>query len=180
MHPRTREVLDYLDWSHADLRAALALVPPSHLHRRPRPERWSAAEVIEHLALVEARIGNLLRTALAELVARDGEMEGDNSSILPTLDVVRLQDRSEPREAGDSSQPRKGLALEVSWAELEEHRTALRKAVVEAAGRALGSVSLPHPRLGSLNQYQWLQFVGGHEARHAAQVSEIASAFDSP
>jgi hypothetical protein len=43
-------------------------------------------------------------------------------------------------------------------------------------GLALGGVLATHPRLGSLNVYQWVLFVGGHETRHAAQIREIGEA----
>jgi hypothetical protein len=33
----------------------------------------------------------------------------------------------------------------------------------------------PHIRgFGLLNLYQWMVFVGGHEARHTAQIREVA------
>jgi hypothetical protein len=35
-------------------------------------------------------------------------------------------------------------------------------------------VSWPHPRFGPLTGYQWIAFSGAHEARHAAQIREIA------
>jgi hypothetical protein len=41
---------------------------------------------------------------------------------------------------------------------------------------ALGTLSMPHPLFGPLSAYHWLAFVGGHEARHAAQIREIAFA----
>ena len=50
----------------------------------------------------------------------------------------------------------------------------LRGAVDRADGLAIGEVTAPHPFLGSLNLYQWLIFLGAHEARHAAQIREIA------
>jgi hypothetical protein len=31
----------------------------------------------------------------------------------------------------------------------------------------------PHPAWGPLNLYQWLAFVGAHEARHLAQISAL-------
>jgi len=42
-------------------------------------------------------------------------------------------------------------------------------------GLALGEVIQPHLVLGPINIYQWLLFVGSHEARHTAQVREIAA-----
>jgi len=50
MHPRTEELLDYLDAQRLVLRAAFDAVP---LDARDRPlaaGQWSAAGVVEHLA----------------------------------------------------------------------------------------------------------------------------------
>jgi hypothetical protein len=46
-------------------------------------------------------------------------------------------------------------------------------------GLALAEVVHVHPRLGSLNLYQWGVWVGGHEARHTEQIREIAVTLES-
>jgi hypothetical protein len=103
MHPRTRELLDYLDQQRAGLRAAYSTL-----------------------------------TDLADL-------------IQPT-----------------------GLRADAAWAAIERAGTALREAVTAADGLALGGVSWPHPRFGPLTAYHWIALCGAHEARHAAQICEIA------
>jgi hypothetical protein len=45
--------------------------------------------------------------------------------------------------------------------------------VRSADGLALSEIVQPHPVLGPINLYQWIAFVGAHEARHAAQVMEL-------
>lgn len=176
MHPRTREILDFLDRCHGELKNAAAEVPPSFRKTRTAPDRWSVAEIVEHLGIVEARIGKLLVPALNEAAADGGAPENETSSVHSMMDVSRILDRSQRITAGEASQPQAGLDLEDAWAKLEEHREELRQAVLAADGRALGAVIRPHPRFGDLNLYQWLLFTGGHEARHAAQVREIAAA----
>jgi len=58
--------------------------------------------------------------------------------------------------------------------QLNESREMLRAAVAEADGLALGSITHPHPVLGEIDLYQWILFVGHHEARHAQQIDEVA------
>jgi hypothetical protein len=55
----------------------------------------------------------------------------------------------------------------------------LQNALREGDGWALETLSAPHPRLGSLNLYQWVVFVAGHEARHTAQIREIGETLAS-
>ena len=86
-----------------------------------------------------------------------------------------LTNRAEQRTAGEASQP-KGAGFDASWMALRAHRMCLRDAVTAAAGLALGTIRLPHPRL---DMYQWLTFLGAHEARHVAQVEENAAVFNT-
>ena len=53
-------------------------------------------------------------------------------------------------------------------------RYALREVVMSVDGLSLDTFSLAHPVLGPINGYQWFLFIGSHEARHAAQITEIA------
>ena len=48
--------------------------------------------------------------------------------------------------------------------------------MAEADGWALEKVVAPHPRLGTLDMYQWLVFLGRHESRHLAQIERTIAA----
>ncbi|MDB4886632.1 MAG: hypothetical protein JWN79_2070, partial [Gemmatimonadetes bacterium] len=48
--------------------------------------------------------------------------------------------------------------------------------IAAADGLALQSVRHAHPRLGDIDLYQWILFIGQHEARHVPQVAEIIGA----
>jgi hypothetical protein len=67
--------------------------------------------------------------------------------------------------------------VDAAWAELEQVRSGLRATLTSADGLALGDIRHAHPTIGDLNLYQWALWIGGHEARHAAQVREIAGQF---
>ena len=62
---------------------------------------------------------------------------------------------------------------------LEESRARLLDAMQKASGLALGSVTAPHPRLGTLTVYEWLLMIARHEERHAEQVREIHATLSS-
>ena len=176
MHPRTQEVLAHLDTHRSALERAVVDVPTPMHRKQPGEGRWSVAEILEHLSLVEGRISQLLTKELdAARVAGLGA-EQDTSAVTPTLDVARLLDRSRPLTASESSTPTGTLDTNSAFDVLRAHRRTLRDAVVAADGRALGTIQIPHPRLGTLNVYQWLVFLGAHEARHTEQVREVGAA----
>jgi uncharacterized damage-inducible protein DinB len=45
----------------------------------------------------------------------------------------------------------------------------------ETRGRNLGDYCWTHPALGTLNTYEWMQFIASHEVRHTKQMREIVA-----
>lgn len=176
MHPRTAEVLAHLDEHRAALEAAFADVPVSLREQRPAPDRWSVAEVLDHLLVIESRIVKLLTQQIDAARAAGLGPDPETTPVVPTINMRRMLDRSRPITASESGQPRAGCSAQASWKMLVEQRETLRDLVRSADGLALGEIVVPHPALGPINLYQWLVFVGGHEARHTAQIREVVAA----
>jgi hypothetical protein len=176
MQPRTREVLSHLDNHRAALTEALDAVPVALRERRPAPNRWSVAEILEHLGIVEGGITQLLQKQVDAARAAGHGPERETSPVVPTVPVDRLLDRSAPLTASTRSQPSGTLSADAAWEALSHRRRALQELLLTVDGLALSEVIIPHPILGSLNVYQWLVFVGAHEGRHARQIREISAA----
>jgi uncharacterized damage-inducible protein DinB len=178
VQPRTREVLDYLDRYRCELGEAVAAVPEALRSRRPSEGAWSVAEILEHLNLVEGRIARLLDEELGRARTAGLGPERDTSPVLPTVPVPRLLDRNPRLEARENALPSGQVRSDDAWRHLEATRTTLRDTILAADGLALSELVLPHPRLGPLNVYQWLVFVGAHEGRHTAQVREVGAVLE--
>jgi DinB superfamily len=174
MHPRMTELLDHLDRQRLILRAAVDSISPDRWQRRPSPEGWSVAEVLEHLSLVEFRLANLFTTKLAEARAQGLAAEPDDTPLDLMRGMDGVGDREQKVATGEVMQPKAGLDGSAAWAALDDARRAMRAALISGDGLALGQISHPHPRFGPLDLYQWAAFLGWHEARHAAQIREIA------
>lgn len=158
------------------LRAAVERVPASDRQLRPAPQRWSVAEVLEHLSLVEGRVA-----ALFGLLLADAPRFEDAAGLVATdLDRTGLRDRDRRITAPDSIQPSGTVSAAEAMAALEQSRKQLLALLdtVEAERVDLSKVSRPHPVLGPLDGYQWIQAVGGHEERHTMQIVEIAAALE--
>jgi uncharacterized damage-inducible protein DinB len=175
MSPRLEEVLNYLDSERVALRDAVELVPTELRDQQPGPDRWSVAQVLQHLVIIEKRIGMGMTKWVADAKAAGVGPEVETSSVLNSLDLALIADRSRRRNAPDEVRPNGDLEAASAWTALEQTRAALRAAVLPADGLALGEVIQPHPVLGPINLYQWLLFVGSHETRHTGQVREIAA-----
>ena len=80
MHPRITELLVYLDSQTVNLRSAYESVPADRRAVRPSPDRWSPAEVVHHLVIVERRLSQRLASLIEQ--ARALPPEADESSSL--------------------------------------------------------------------------------------------------
>jgi DinB superfamily len=169
VHPRITELLAYVDRETAHLREVYESVPPDRRNVRTDPARWSPAEIVKHLAIVDQRIVQRL-AALAEQ-ARALPPETDASASLPAPLIARVLDRSGRFKTSPAAEP-VDVDPDRVWEELMLARRALADAAAKADGLALGGVSAPHPALGSFNGYEWIAFVGAHAARHADQMRE--------
>jgi uncharacterized damage-inducible protein DinB len=176
MHPRIRELLDRLDRQHVELLQAVDAVPVALRSRRPTPDRWSVAEIVDHVAIVEEQILELFTRLVADASAKGLGPERDSGPIASSADLERVQDRTRRLTARAAIQPRAGIEWAAAWERLERAREAMRGAVRGADGLALGEVSAPNPVLGPLNLYEWILFVAGHQARHTAQIREVGAA----
>jgi hypothetical protein len=175
MRQRTRELLAHLDGQHAELRRAVGTVPVALRARRPTADRWSVANVLEHVAIVEARVVAGLSTHFAD-ARTAGLPPSPDTSIVRQVDLARYLDRERRFVSSAASQPPGHLAGEAAWAAVDQARDTTRALVIETDGLAVESVVLPHPIFGPLDFYQWIVFLGGHEGRHALQVLDIGRA----
>jgi hypothetical protein len=175
MHPRTHELLQYVDAQRAVPRAAFDTVPEAARNRPPAAGEWSPVGIIEHLAIVDGRVAQLITKRVAEALAAGLGAETSADPILPTLDTQRLVNRVTRVAAPEVLHPT-GLDADAAWAALDRSTVSFRDAVARADGLALSQVTHPHPLLGPLSLYHWIAFVGAHEARHAAQIRECVAA----
>lgn len=175
MHPRIEEVINYLDTERTALREAVELVPPALRDQSPGTDRWSVAQVLQHLVMIEKRVGRGMTKWVADARAGGVGPETETSSVMNSLPLQAIADRSQRRSAPEEVRPQGDIDAKSAWAALEQSREALRAAILAGDGLALSEVVQPHPVLGPINLYQWALFVGSHETRHAGQVREIAA-----
>jgi hypothetical protein len=180
MHPRLAELVDYVTAQRTTLLVAVSTVPEALRDARIDTGVWSIAEVLEHLHRVESGIARLIARTI-ERGRRVGiPEEGETGSLLDSLDAYNLTRRDQRLVAPAPVAPRGGYTAAQGLAALAQSREALLAAIRSGDGLALGGLTFPHPLLGSLDMYQWILFVGQHEARHAAQIAELGRSPTGP
>ena len=167
-------LLDLLAAERAALVAAVERVPEAERSRRPAPDRWSIAEVIEHLARVVGGVAKLL--AMRGRESPPALDEAARAAVqLDAARIARLRNRAERIEAPPRIHPTGTVSVSDAMLALEASRAALIAAFTAADPASLDTVSHAHAVLGTLSLRGWVAFVAHHEARHAEQISEIAA-----
>jgi uncharacterized damage-inducible protein DinB len=176
MHPHLLDVFSRLDWSRAALGGAVDAIAAPLRERRPGPEQWSAAEVLEHISMVEGIFTGRIAAAVA--AARAGGLAGETSDRSPLPDTIetRMADRVNKRAAPDAARPTGTVDAAAAWNAVESGHHRLRTLVADADGLALSEVTVDHPFFGALSVYQFIELMAAHETRHTEQITEIARA----
>lgn len=171
-HPRAREVSDYLTTARVHLEDAVRAVPEGNRDTPSAPGRWSVAQILQHLSIVNSSIARLISKRVADAKAAGLGPDPGTTSILWTVDVSRMLDRRESLESPERTKPAEPITAVAAWEALAGADAAIHNAVLEGDGLALDTITFPHTFFGPLNLYQWVAFAAAHEFRHAAQIRE--------
>jgi len=155
----------------ARLEREVRALPPDLCTRRPSPNEWSVAEVLEHLALVEESIVARMR----ELLAQPGDHPAGRRVRVPLFVVSwRLPSLrvAAPKAVLPTAQP----SVADSLARLARSREGLTAALASADDSTLRGKRFRHQVLGALDLLEWAEFVSYHELRHLAQIRAVARA----
>ncbi len=135
------------------------------------PERWSIAEVAEHIAVSEDSFHQLItQRVLKTPPAPDKKADLANNDETILKQVV---DRERKAQAPEFLRPAG------RWPNRESLAAAFRTsrdrniAYVEKTTEELRSHSTPHPAFGLMDAYQWLLTMSAHSERHVAQILEV-------
>ncbi|WKW12282.1 DinB family protein [Pseudogemmatithrix spongiicola] len=155
--------------------AALDAVPEAKRQLAP-PGRWSAAQIVWHLAKVERSVARLIERKNAEIGPMATVPPGPSShAVLKVLDHVPFLDRSRRLEAPEGIRPPEQVDLVAERGRLADGRVQLLAAAYESGPR-LSLIQHPHVYFGDFNGWQWLLMVARHEERHLLQLQETVAA----
>jgi hypothetical protein len=160
------KILARLDSIREKLLGTVGTLEPEIYSKRPGESEWSVAEIMHHLALVEARVIKELEGALARPPQRLGLLR----RLIPTYIVaVRLVKVKAPGPMN----PRDSPALEEAIANSDRIRNNLKKLCDDYGSDRLNEVVFKHPFLGEISGVATVSFLGYHEQRHHKQIREV-------
>ena len=142
---------------------------------KPAPDRWSIAEIVEHMVVVQELVLGPIREQLAKAPAPDGR----DNKLLDSIVINQFPDRTAKFQAPDFAKPAGRWTPEVAMDRLHknyvrlteylENTPDLRRHVVEAP--PMKAVS--HGAYDSMDGYQWILASAAHVERHTKQILEV-------
>ncbi|WP_339289446.1 DinB family protein [Ureibacillus sp. FSL K6-0786] len=134
------------------------------LNAVPEEGKWSIAQVLEHLYLMEMNtVDGILET-----------LSKDEYNPTEEKPLYHILDRTVKRVAPDDLTPsEKFQTLEELIQKLEKSREALWQSIEGVSEEDLEQKSFIHRRYGLLSIRQWVSLIGYHEERHLQQIEEI-------
>ncbi len=158
---------NYLNLTRDKLLEAVSDLDFEQWHFKPDPDRWSIAEIVEHLAIIEGRV-HLIVGRMAEAP----EVEpGRNESEIDEIVFAQVPLRETKIIAPPQVEPTNQWAPEESVRRFVANRSRTIQLLKEAP-HLRGRV-LPHQVFGPWDGYQWISAAAGHSARHTEQILEV-------
>lgn len=147
-----------------------------HANFRRAPDKWTIANIVEHLAKTEASIIRAIEKLLAKAEAENVPASG---RIEPPVSFVEIGQKNAgiKRTAPEYLVPSGTLTIKESLGELENSRRSLHALRPRLEAVDLSNAQFPHPFFGSLNLYYWIAFIGLHELHHLKQISEALQGY---
>jgi len=162
--------MDFVEEKRRELLNSFDGVPGDRLHRRANSSGWSVAEILDHLRIVESGVARIITKRVAKARAEGLREETSTSSVMGSFAPFAAKLDAGRIEAPTIIQPKTEIDISDALEGLKSSRQELRTAVESADGLAIGDIKHTHMVLGELDLYQWLIFLGYHEARHRKQI----------
>jgi DinB superfamily len=170
--PSSDALLALLDRERAAFLAQVERVPGALQARRLAPDRWSVAEIVEHVARIDRGVGKLIALRSAQPVPATPEQLAA-ARLTPEM-IARVRSRAERVEAPERVRPTGTLSPEDALEQLANARAALKAAFLAADPSVLDGGVHPHPVIGPVTIRGWVELAAHHDARHAQQIAELA------
>lgn len=161
--------LAYLEKTRAGVIASAQGLSEAQLNFKIAPERWSVAQVLEHIASAEDMLMGLVTGQVMTAPARAG---GEDVKAIDELILTAIPDRSQKRSAPEPLIPTNRFGTPAdSLKHFGESRAKTLAFMKDTAGLRAHVVDSP---LGKkLDAYQWMLFIAAHSERHTKQILEV-------
>ena len=164
-------LIAHLEMTQSWLNSEVASLSSAQFNFRPAPDRWTIAEVVQHLAIAEPNYWKLLNDALAQPPQKLAKRATDADVLWYGIDRTR-------REKTSPDENPKGQVINTEQALktfLAMHAKLLEMA--RSTNQDLRAHAVPD---WGVDAYQCLLEISTHEQRHILQIREIKASAEFP
>ena len=173
--PDREKAAAYLEETRAKFLKSIDGLTEAQWKFKPSPTTWSIAEVAEHIAIREGTILGMIQTKMLTMPAPKAEEKIDDDKV-----IASLIDRTEKFQAPEMLKPVNKWGTKEAL--VKDFNAARDQTIqfVKTTTEDLRAHAAPHPVLKTLDTHQWVLLIGGHSARHTAQIEEVKTAAGYP
>ena len=171
--------VQYLETTRKNILEATRGLSDAQWNFKPAPDRWSIAQVMEHIATAEDFIrgnitDNVMKAPAPDMTGRDVKKIDDGV-------IAMLPDRSHKISAPEPLVPSNKYGTPAgSVAHFVESRAKTEAFVENTPGLRLHATDGPGPMGVKLDAYEWVLLIAGHSERHLKQILEVKADANYP
>jgi len=159
----------YLEETRAKVQDATKGLSEAQLNFKPAPDRWSVAEVAEHIAAAEDMLYGMIQEQVMKGPARPA---GEDVKAIDQFVLAAIPDRTHKAQAPEPLKPTNRYAsLDGTLKHFNESRNRTEEFV--KTGQGLRDHAIDSPLGKKLDAYEWVLFIAAHSERHTKQILEV-------
>jgi hypothetical protein len=156
----------------ARLKEILGEIPDEKLSALPEGEKWTVAQIVEHISIVDESTLKICAKLLKK--AQDAGRTTPRGVVISEHFLQKGAEIATIKvEAPSFVQPKGEQTLAESLAKLDATQSRadeLRDLFMSVDGTEF---KFPHPFFGEISAQEWLALKGGHEMRHIRQIEKL-------
>lgn len=154
-----------LEISRKEVLSTIENLPDQLLNVRISETTWSIGQVLNHLYKTEINITNTIE----KLITQPGQETIEDKPLAKTMDRSIKISASPAITPSTQEFTKQEIILDL----MNSRQQLLRLIDAIPPELDLKKRGFKHPAFGVLSLKQWIEFIGYHEKRHAAQIIEI-------
>jgi hypothetical protein len=163
------KAMKYLESTQQGVVDATKGLSPAQWSFKPAPDRWSIAEVTEHIAAAEDFIRGMV---VEKVMTAPTRPAGEDVASIDALVLTAIPDRSQKKQAPDPLKPTNRFGSpEASLKHFAEARATTEDFLTKTPD--LREHAADSPLGKKLDGYEWILFIAAHSERHTKQILEV-------
>jgi hypothetical protein len=163
------KAMKYLEETKQGIVSATSGLSDAQWNFKPAPDKWSVAEVMEHIAAAEDYLRGMVEQKVMNSPARPA---GEDVKPIDEMVLSKVPDRTNKVQAPEPLKPTNRFGSPAGslkhFLETREQTEAFLKGHDDLRDHAADS-----PYGKKLDAYEWVLFIAGHSDRHTKQINEV-------